>query len=205
MAAFLSMGTDQEVRENAPRTHVALFPAACCVTLESSSSSPPHRFIQGPVNVDAGFSEERIQKQFAAARGSHQLSEDRGSNHQSSAPQCSIQRRLRSGAKTWGPIPKSHNDISVDGCRHRPRSSRNQRTIPFLPESIPGFPIPLNFANGLLVLTGRTRTPFSSPSNTKLSPGRTPSTRRISRGTVICPLLVILASFSNTHLQDSLL
>src|ERR1019366_4823800 len=28
--------------------------------------------------------------------------------------------------------------------------------------------------------------------------GRTPSTRRTSRGTVICPLLVILACFSNT-------
>ena len=86
----------------------------------------------------------------------------------------------------------------INSCRHRPRSSRTHRIIPPLPEPIPGFPIPLNFANGLLVLTGRTRTPFSSLSNSNLSPGRTPSTRRTSRGTVICPLLVILACFSNT-------
>ena len=105
-----------------------------------------------------------------------------------SAPECGIQRRLCSGAKTWVPIPESNNDSSVDGCRHRARSSRNHRTIPFLPELIPGFPIPLNFAKGLLVLTGRTRTAFSSPSNNNLSPGRTPSIRRTSRGHRNLPL-----------------
>lgn len=57
--------------------------------------------------------------------------------------------------------------------------------ILFLPEPIPGLPIPLNFANGLLVLTGRTRIPLSSLSNSCLSPGRTPSTRRTSRGTAM--------------------
>jgi hypothetical protein len=82
-------------------------------------------------------------------------------------------------------------------CRHRPRSSRTHRMTSFLPEPIPGFPIPLNFAKGLVVLTGRTRIPFLSLSNSGLSPGPTPSTRRTSRGTVIWPLLVILACLSN--------
>jgi hypothetical protein len=110
---------------------------------------------------------------------------------------CSIQGRLCSRAKTRVPIPESNNHIRVDSCCHRPRSSRTPRMISFLPEPIPGFPIPLNFANGLVVLTGRTRMPFLSLSNSSLSPGPTPSTRRTSRGTVIWPLLVILACLSN--------
>ena len=192
------MGADQEVCQNAAGARVSLFPSTRSVTLEGSARCPPDRFIQGPVNADTGFLEERIQERFTAARGRHQLSEDRGSSDQGSAPQCCVQRRLGSGAKRWIPIPERHDDISVNSCRHCPRSSRTHRIIPSLPEPIPGFPIPLNFANGLLVLTGRTRTPFSSLSNSNLSPGRTPSTRRTSRGTVICPLLVILACFSNT-------
>src|ERR1035441_7461493 len=199
------MGADQEVCQNAAGARVSLFPATRSVTLEGSARCPPDRFIQGPVNADTGFLEERIQERFTAPRGSHQLSEDRGSSDQGSAPQCCVQRRLGSGAKRWIPIPERHDDIGVNSCRHCPRSSRTHRIIPSLPEPIPGFPIPLNFANGLLVLTGRTRTPFSSLSNSNLSPGRTPSTRRTSRGTVICPLLVILACFSNAHLRDSLL
>jgi hypothetical protein len=55
--------------------------------------------------------------------------------------------------------------------------------------------MPRYFENTLLPLTGRTRMPLPSLSNKSLSPLRTPSTRRISRGTVICPLLVILACF----------
>ena len=65
----------------------------------------------------------------------------------------------------------------------------------FRPDGISGLPMPRYFENALLLLTGRTRTPFSSLSNSSLSPLRTPSARRTSRGTVICPLLVILACF----------
>lgn len=65
----------------------------------------------------------------------------------------------------------------------------------FLPEGIPGFPIPLNLANGLLFLIERTRTPTRSSSNIRLSPGLIPRTRRISCGTVIWPLLVTRARF----------
>jgi hypothetical protein len=43
-----------------------------------------------------------------AARGSHQLSEDRGSSDQASAPECSVQRRLGSGANAWIAIPERH-------------------------------------------------------------------------------------------------
>jgi hypothetical protein len=58
--------------------------------------------------------------------------------------------------------------------------------------------MPRYFENALLLLTGRTRIPLPSLSNSSLSPLRTPSTRRISRGTVICPLLVIVACFCIT-------
>ena len=55
--------------------------------------------------------------------------------------------------------------------------------------------MPRYFEKALWLLTGRTRIPLPSLSNSSLSPLRTPSTRRISRGTVICPLLVIVACF----------
>jgi hypothetical protein len=55
--------------------------------------------------------------------------------------------------------------------------------------------MPRYFENALLLLTGRTRIPLPSLSKSSLSPLRTPNTRRISRGTVICPLLVIVACF----------
>jgi hypothetical protein len=41
--------------------------------------------------------------------------------------------------------------------------------------------------------------PLPSLSNSSLSPLRTPRTRRTSRGTVICPLLVIVACFGIPH------
>ena len=55
--------------------------------------------------------------------------------------------------------------------------------------------MPRYFSNGLRVRTGRTRTLTLSLSKSNLSPGRTPSARRISCGTVICPLLVMRAIF----------
>src|SRR5580658_8411880 len=65
----------------------------------------------------------------------------------------------------------------------------------FLPDGISELPMPRYFENALWLLTGRTRIPLPSLSNSSLSPLRTPSTRRISLGTVICPLLVIVACF----------
>jgi hypothetical protein len=56
------MGTDEEVRQNAAGARVSLFPSTRSVTLEGSAGCPPNRFIQGPVNADTGFSEERIQE-----------------------------------------------------------------------------------------------------------------------------------------------
>ena len=50
--------------------------------------------------------------------------------------------------------------------------------------------MPRYFSNGLLGRTRRTRTRPPSLSKGSLSPGRTPRARRISWGTVICPLLV---------------
>jgi hypothetical protein len=64
-----------------------------------------------------------------------------------------------------------------------------------LPDPISGLPIPQYFENVLWLRTGRTRIPLPSLSNNRRSPARTPRMRRTSRGTVICPLLVILACF----------
>jgi Protein of unknown function (DUF3309) len=61
-------------------------------------------------------------------------------------------------------------------------------------------PIPLYLANALFSRTGRTRIASPSSSKISLSPGPTPKARRISRGTVICPLLVIFACFFNAFL-----
>src|SRR5437764_3128906 len=92
---------------------------------------------------------------------------------------------------------RKHDNIDFNRGYYSPRISLIQRLIPLLPDRKPRFPIPLYLAKGLCANTARTRTPLSSASNTSLSPGCTPSRRRTSCGTVICPLLVILASFCN--------
>src|SRR5579863_3018456 len=173
-----------------------MFPSTGSVTLEGPSCGPPHRLIEFPVDVNGGFPEEGIQKGFGTARYSHQLSKDRSRGDEGSALQSGVQGRLCGGTELRVTVPESNNDIGVEGGGHRPRKSRTQRITSLRPDASPGLPIPLNFANGLFVLTGRTRIPFSSPSNIRRSPGRTPSTRRTSRGTVICPLLVIFACFT---------
>ncbi len=68
------------------------------------------------------------------------------------------------------PRPTSDNHVGIDCRSHRPRRSLSHFAIPFLPEGMPGFPMPRYFVNGLSVLTGRTCMPFSSPSNSKRSP-----------------------------------
>ena len=60
--------------------------------------------------------------------------------------------------------------------------------------------MPRYFSKGLPARTGRTRIPELSLSNSKLSPALTPKARRMSRGTVICPLLVIRACFCKASL-----
>src|ERR1700730_17607607 len=77
--------------------------------------------------------------------------------------------------------------------------------MPFLPLPIPRFPIPMYFLKGLSFRTAVTRTPFPSSSNKSRSPARTPSLRRISRGTVTCPLTLSFASFFMAVTSHSLL
>ena len=93
------------------------------------------------------------------------------------------------------PCPQCYEDIGVDGGNHCPRISRSHRRMFLFPHRMPGLPIPRYFENALLLRTGRIRTPLPSLSNNRRSPARTPRTRRTSRGTVMCPLLVILACF----------
>ena len=63
----------------------------------------------------------------------------------------------------------------------------------FLPEGIPGLPMLAYLAKTLSLRTGRMCTPLLSLSKSSRSPARTPRMRRTSMGTVIWPLLVILA------------
>src|ERR1035438_5135556 len=65
----------------------------------------------------------------------------------------------------------------------------------FFPDGIPGLPMPRYFSNTPWLRTGRICTPLLSVSKSNRSPSRTPSRRRTSMGTVIWPLLVILACF----------
>src|SRR5258705_5823147 len=65
----------------------------------------------------------------------------------------------------------------------------------FLPDPTPGVPMPRYLENALCLRTGRMRTPSPSLSKSRRSPALTPSIRRTSMGTVICPLLVILDCF----------
>ena len=119
-------------------------------------------------------------------------------------PRRSI-RRVQSGlgrrTETFVPVPESDDDVGIDGGGHCPRNSRTQRRIDFRPDGIPGFPMPRYVSNGLLTLIGRTRTLVPSFSNKNLSPGPTPKARRISSGTVTCPLLVMRACFCTAHLH----
>jgi hypothetical protein len=88
-------------------------------------------------------------------------------------------------------VPEGNENVCVDGSSHRPRILRTQRLIPCRPAEIPGVPMPRNFSNGLSNFTALTRTSEPFCSNSRWSPGRNPSARRISCGTVTWPLLVI--------------
>src|SRR5208337_203781 len=112
-------------------------------------------------------------------------------------------------------VPQGDKDIGIDGGRHLKsmwlrlfdvishydRESRcSHRLMAFLPDGIPGLPMPAYLANtlSLSLRTGRICTPLLSLSKSNRSPSRTPRSRRTSMGTVICPLLVILAPFSKS-------
>ena len=106
-----------------------------------------------------------------------------------------LENRLGGQTESRISIPQDDNNIGINPGRHCPRSPRSHRRIPLRPDPISGFRIPRYFEKALALRTGRTRILFPSLSNSRWSPTRTPRMRRASRGTVICPLLVILACF----------
>src|ERR1700683_214508 len=189
------MGADQEIGQNAPRLQTAILLSADRVALVCASSISPHCFVQFPVNRNAGFSEEIIQKGFLPFGKGQKLCEDGGGDHKPTVVECSIQCRLREQIEGLVFVPEGNKDVSVERGCHEPRISRMCLSTAFLPAATPRVPMPLYFANGLFARTGRTRIPVRSFSKSNLSPGRTPRARRISCGTVICPLLVIRACF----------
>jgi len=186
---------NQEIGQDATRSRPSPLTSPSHIALKGAPRNSPNTFTESTVHSHIGILEERIKKRLGSARERHQLRKHRTGNDQGSAIERSVQRSLGGCIEFMATIPKRNDDIRVHYCRHRPRNSRILCTIAFLPDGIPGFPMPRYLANGLLPRAGRTLVPDSSLSNSNPSPGRTPRMRRISRGTVICPLLVIRARF----------
>src|SRR5208283_1670524 len=197
IAALGGMSANKEVSQNTARAGRKLFSSARGVLLKSPSGRTPNHFLQIPLDDNTCVPEECIKKNLAASRCGHQLGEDRGGNRQATVSERRVQSRLCRQTESRITVPQRDDHVAVDGCCHLPRVSRSQRLIARRPDGIPGFPIPRYLANGLSILTGRTRTLSSPLSKINPSPDRTPSARRISWGTVICPLLVILACLCN--------
>jgi hypothetical protein len=169
--------------------------SAGSVRLKRSACGSPDSLVQNPVDRYARFAEEGIKKCLTSTRESQELSEDRGGNDEISLPQCCIESALGQRVESDVLVPQRNDNVGVNRGGHRPRSARIRRIMAFLPDRIPAFPIPRYLAKGLLDLTGRTRMTLPAFSKSNVSPGRTPKARRISWGTVTCPLLVIRACF----------
>jgi hypothetical protein len=75
-----SMRPDQEVRENASGSRVALLTPPLRVRLECPTCRSPNRLIQIPINYNCRVFEEGIYKSLGPAWSSHQFSEH-GSRH----------------------------------------------------------------------------------------------------------------------------
>ncbi len=201
VATLECMSTDQEVGQKAARARIALLPPPGRIRLECAARGPPNLFIQIELDVHPRVVTELVEEPFGSTGCGHEFSKDRSTEDQRPTKQRIIERFLGRIANGGISVPESNDHIRINGSCHLPRISRIQRLIAFLPEPIPRLPMPRYFANGLLVLTGRTRTPPLSVSNNKASPGRTPRARRTASGTVICPFVVIFACFSKARLQ----
>src|SRR5206468_5155631 len=150
---------------------------------------------QVPIDGDSGVFQERVNKSFGAARSGDQLRKYWRCDYKASPPECRFESILGRQMNGRVLVPERDHNIGVNRGCHCPRNPRSHRLIFFFPDPISGLPIPQYFENALSLRTGRIRMLFPSLSKIKRSPLRTPRTRRISRGTVICPLLVIVASF----------
>jgi hypothetical protein len=157
---------------------------------------PPDALIHLPIHGHSGARKECIDDPLIPARHRAQFHEYRCGNHHLSELRRGIQRLLRFTVQRIFRIPKSDQYIRVDRCHNSPRTSRTQRKTAFFPEPIPGVPMPRNSSNTLPRRCGEMTTLFPCFRNTILSPAATPNSLRNSRGTVICPLLVIFATRS---------
>src|SRR6266542_2986464 len=192
------MGADEEVSENAPWSTCLLPAAASRIILKSSSRDSPDGFICGPVHCNACVDEEFVNKRLAPPRKRKQFGEDSAVDDHLTLSESCIESSLGGRIERVILVPKRDEHVCINRRCHFcgascPRSSWIFRSTALRPDAMPGFPMPLYFANGLFVLTGLTRTVSPSPSKMRLSPALTPSACRTSLGTVICPLLVIFA------------
>src|ERR1700686_3720492 len=152
------------------------------VASERSASRSPDRFLKFPIDHDSGVCKERADEIFGAPWGGDKFGEDRGGHGEISALESGFERGGSGRGHPWALIPQSDKDVRVDrGCHDQsmlPRISRSHRLMAFLPEGIPGFPIPAYLANTLLLLTGRICPPLLSLSKSTRSPAPPPRSRR---------------------------
>src|ERR1700739_1840509 len=189
------MSSYNKVRQNAAHTRIALLTATFCIGLKSSSRQSPYLLWQLPIYPDSSFLKKGADECLGATRRRDHLCKYWGGGDQSPPIKSAIQSGLCGQAQRRVSVPQGNHHICIDSGGHCPLIPRNHFVMPFLPDGISRLPMPRYFENALLLLTGRTRMPFPSLSKSSLSPLRTPRTRRTSRGTVICPLLVMVACF----------
>ena len=187
------MRADEKVGEDFTRAWTAVPPSAARMGLKREPSQSPDGLVQIPVHRDSCVREKVIEKLRGSRWKRQKLRVHRSRHHHPATPRRRLQRGRHRGIGRIVRVPKRNKNVRVNRGGHRPRILRMYRRMAFLPDGTPGFPIPLNFSNRLSVRTGVTRTAAPSCSKIRLSPGRSPSARRISCGTVICPLLVIRA------------
>jgi hypothetical protein len=121
MSANLGVGAHQEVRQDPPRSGVALLPAPCRVAVKRAACDSPNRFTQVPVHRDSGVPEKGIEKGLIPRGKRQQLREHRSGNNQTPAIQSSIQRCLRCGIQTVLRVPKRNQDVVSTAVVNMPR------------------------------------------------------------------------------------
>src|SRR5271168_1113550 len=193
------MRSNQKVRQQSPRLRAALLFSPRRILLKRRPRPPPNLLLALPLHRNPRLFAEPIDKRLRPSRRANQLRIHHAAHRQRLPASRLLQRLSRHRMQRMRRVPQRHDDVGVQSNRHSsspsswPRISLIHFCIAFRPLPMPGFPIPAYFSNTLPSRTAFTCTTSPLSSNSSLSPARTPSFRRMSRGTVICPLLVSFA------------
>jgi len=89
------MSSDNEVRENAARTRIALLSSAFGVSPKGSSCQSPYSFWQLPIDPDSCLLKKGTDEHFAVTWRRDQFREHGGSSDQGTSIKCRLQGVLR--------------------------------------------------------------------------------------------------------------